>query len=95
MGTGSQPHWLAPADTELVDIVGKKLLKQDGCYRFLSKFSGENYGVVRKFAETYDGRRVTIGILDFIVDREFIFEETGLHQIGKLWFKGKTVLTYF
>ena len=48
--------------------------------------------MARKFAETYDGRRVTIGSLDFIVDKEFISKAIGLPQIGELWFKGKTVL---
>ena len=78
MATGGRPHQSELEDTELVDKVGRKLFKQDGWYRFLAKFYGENYGVARKFAETYDGSRVIIGSLDFVVDREFISEATGL-----------------
>ena len=48
--------------------------------------------MARNFAEAYDGKRVTIGSLDFIVHKEFISEATGLPQIGELWFKGKMVL---
>ena len=44
------------------------------------------------FAETYDARRVIVWNLDFIVDKEFIYEATGFPQIGELWFKGKMVL---
>ena len=43
-------------------------------------------------AKTYDSMMVTVGSLDFIVDREFISEAIGFPQIGELWFKGKTVL---
>ena len=92
MGTGGRSHWSELVDTELVDKYGKKLFQQTSWYCFLSIFSGENYGVARKFAEAYDYRRVTIGSLDFIVDKELISEATGLPQIGELWFKGKMVL---
>ena len=92
MVAGGQPHQSEPEDTELVDKVGRRLFKKEGWYRFLAKFSGENYGVARRFAESYDGSRVIIGSLDFVVDREFISEATGLPQIGEQWSKGKTVL---
>ena len=49
----------------------------------MSKFLGEKYGVVRRFVETFKGDRVVIGSLDFIVDREFIYEATVLSKIGK------------
>ena len=58
----------------------------------MSKFTGENYGVARKFAESYDGNRVVIGSISFIVDSAFIFEATGLPQISEPWFKGKTLV---
>lgn len=61
-------------------------------YRFLSNFLGENYGVARRYAETFKDDRVVIGILDFTVNRDFISEAIGLPQIGKNWFKEKTVL---
>lgn len=92
MVTRGRPHRSEPEDTMLVDEVGKWLFKKVGWYRFLSKFSGENYGVARRFVETYNGGRVVIESLDFIVDRKFISKATGLPQIGKQWFKGKTVL---
>ena len=63
-----------------------------GWYLFLSKFLGENYGVARRFVETYKGDRVVIGSLDFTVDRDFISEAIGLPQIVENWFKGKMVL---
>ena len=78
MVTGGRPHRSELEDTNLVDRVGRRLFKQAGWYRFLAKFSGENYGVARKFVETYDDSRVVIGSLDFVVDREFISEATGL-----------------
>ena len=95
MVTGGRPHQSEPEDTELVDRVGRRLFKQAGWYHFLAKFSGENYGVARRFAETYAGSRVIIRSLNFIVDREFISEAPGLPQIGKLWFKGKTILVMY
>ena len=92
MVTGGRPPWSEPEDTKLVDRVGRRLFKQAGWYHFLAKFSGENYGIARIFAETYDGNKVIIRSLDFVVDREFISEATSLPQIGELWFKGKIVL---
>ena len=72
--------------------MGKQLFKKAGWYHFLSKFSGENYDVARRFVETYKGDRFVIGSLDFTVDRDFIYGAIGLPQIGKNWFKGKIVL---
>lgn len=92
MVTGGQPHHFELEDTALVDEVGKQLFKKVGWYRFLSKFSGENYGVARRFVETFKGDGVVIGSLDFSVDRDFIYEATVLPQIGENWFKGKMVL---
>ena len=92
MVTGGWPHCFEPEDNALVDEVGKRLFKKAGWYHFLSKFLGENYGVARRFAETFKGDRVVIGSLDFTVNRDFIFEATSLPQIGENCFKGKTVL---
>ena len=92
MVTSGRPHRSEPEDTDLVDRVGKRLFKQDGWYHFLTKLSRENYGVTRRFAQSYDGSRVIIESLNFIVDKEFISQALGLPQIGELWFKGKIVL---
>lgn len=92
MVIGGRPHHSEPEDTALVDEVGKWLFKKAWWYHFLSKFSGENYGVARIFVETYKGDKVVIGSLDFTVNRDLISEETGLPQIGENWFKGKTVM---
>jgi hypothetical protein len=58
----------------------------------LSKLLGENYGVARKFAKSYDGNRVMIGDISFVVDSTFIYETTGLPQIGEPSFKGKILV---
>ena len=58
----------------------------------MSKFSGEKYGVARRFVDTFKGDRVVIGSLDFTVDRDLISKATSLPQIGKNWFKGKMFL---
>ena len=58
----------------------------------MSKFTGENYGVARQFAESYDGNRVMIGSSNFLIDSAFISEATGLPLICKPWFKGKTLV---
>ena len=92
MVTGRRPHRSEPKDTTLVDEAGKRLFKRAGSYRFLSKFSRENYGVAKRFVETFKGDRVVILSLDFTADRDFIYEPKGLPQIGENWFKGKTVL---
>lgn len=92
MLTGGQLHHSEPEDITLVDEVGKWLFKTMRWYCFLSKFSGENYGVARRFVETFKGDRVVSGSIDFTVNRDFISEATGLPQIGENWFKGKTVL---
>ena len=61
----------------------------------MSKFTGENYGVARKFAESYDGNKVVIGSIIFTVDSAFISEAIGLPQIGEPWFKGKTLVAIY
>ena len=43
----------------------------------MSKFTGENYGVAKKSTESYDGNRVVIGSISFVVEP---------------WFKGKTLV---
>ena len=58
----------------------------------MSKFTGENYGVARQFTKSYDGNRVVIGNISFVVDSAFIYEAIGLPQIGKPWFRGKTLV---
>ena len=60
MVTRGQPHRSEPEDPELVDKVDKRIFKKAGWYCFLSKFSGENYGIARRFVETYNGDRVII-----------------------------------
>lgn len=92
MGTRGRPHRFELGNTKLVDRYAKQLFQQAGWYQFLSKFSGENYGVARRFAESYDGNKVVIGSLSFVVNSEFISEATILPQIGEPWFKGKMVL---
>ena len=61
----------------------KQLFQGAGWYQFLSKYTGENYGVARKFAEFYDGKRVVIGSISFKVDSVFISKATGLPQIAE------------
>ena len=92
MVTGGRPHCSELVSTQWIDKQTKQLFQRAGWYQFLSKFTGENYGVARKSAESYDGNRVMIDNISFIVDNAFIFEETGLPQIGEPWFKGKTLV---
>ena len=58
----------------------------------LRNFSGENYGVARGFAESFNGEWVIVVILEFSFMQEFISEVMGLYPIVKIWFKGKTVM---
>ena len=78
MVTGGRPHHSEPVSTQWIDKGTKKLFQGTGWYQFLSKFTGENYRVDRKFAESYDGNRVMIGSISSIVDNTFIYEATSL-----------------
>ena len=92
MVTGRRPHHSEPVSTQWIDKWMKQLFQGARWYQSLSKFIGENYGVARKFVETYDGNKVMIGSINFMVDKVFISKAIGLPQIGEPWFKGKTLV---
>ena len=70
----------------------KRLFQRAGWYGFLAKFSRENYGVARSFAESFNGERFNVGSLEFLVTHEFILEAMSLSPIGELWFKGNNLI---
>lgn len=92
MVTRGRPRHSKLVSTQWIDKQTKQLFQGVGWYQFLSKFTSENYGVTRKFAESYDGNRVMIGSISFTINSAFIYEETGLPLIGEPWFKGKTLV---
>ena len=83
MVIGGRPDESEPVSTQWIDKRTKQLFQGAEWYQFLSKFTGENYGVARKFVESYDGSRVVIDSINFVADSAFISEATGLPQIGE------------
>ena len=60
-------------------------------YQFLQKFSSENYGMALEFAQSFDGKQVSIGSFSFKIIESFIAKATGLPMIGEKWYKKKTM----
>ena len=62
-----------------------------GWYDFVTKFSGDNYGVSRTFSLSFDGIQVQLGDFQFEVIEQSIVEALSLPQTGERWYKGQAL----
>ena len=92
MGKSGRVNRVEPSDTGYVDAHAKNWFQKARLYKFLQKFTGENYGVARAFTESFGGKQVKIGTLKFSVTKAFISKAIGLPMSGESWFKGKTLV---
>jgi hypothetical protein len=91
MGKSGIVNRVEPSTVDQVNVVVKQILQGSGFYRFLQRFSGENYGVSMAFAQSLNGQQVSVGSLKFKVTEDFIFEASGLPMAGERWYKKKTM----
>ena len=96
MGKSGIVNRVEPFSLEQINASAKNLLQRLGFYQFFHKFSGENYGVALAFAQSFDGKQVSVGSLKFKITESFISEATGLPMAGEKWYKKKTMrIGYF
>jgi len=89
MGKSGKVNMSEPANLVLVDERVKQLFKAAGWHRFLSKFFGENIVVAQAFAQSLDGKTVTVGSRTFEMTKLVIARATQLSIDGETWFKAK------
>jgi predicted glycosyltransferase len=83
MGKSGKVNRLEPANLVLVNERVKQLFKTAGWHRFLSKFSGENISVAQAFAQSFDGKMVTVGSRTFEMTKLIIARATQLSIDGE------------
>ena len=59
--------------------------------KFIQKFNGYNKEVTKAFAQSFDGKTVEVGDLQFTITESTLATTTDLPQKGERWFKNKTV----
>ena len=91
MGKSGIVNRVEPSSLEQIDMSAKERLQKSGFYQLLQKFLGENYGVALAFAQSFDGKQVTVGSFKFKITEYFIVEATGLPMTGEKWYKKKTM----
>ena len=91
MGKSGIVNRVEPSSLEQIDTSAKELLQKLGFYQFLQKFSGENYGVALAFAQSFDGKQVSLGSFKFKITESFIAKDTGLPMTREKWYKKKTM----
>lgn len=98
MGKGGTVNRLEPKGPEFCDWNTGVWFRAAGWYEFI-KFSGENYGVSRTFALSFDGIQVQLGSLKFEVTEKYIAKALSLPHTSECWYKGQalgaTNLNYF
>ena len=67
MGKGGKVNRLEPERLNFCNWNAREWFRATGWYNFITKFSGENYGVSRTFALSFDGVQVQLGDLRFEV----------------------------
>lgn len=93
MGKSEKVNRSEPASVVLVNEHVKQLFETTSWYHFLSKFSGENIVVAQAFAESFDGKTVTVGSRTFKMTKLIIARATQLSIDGEMWFKGKPLFS--
>ena len=91
MGKSGILNSVEPSSLDHIDASSKEQLQKSEFYQFLQKFSGENYGVALAFAQSFDGKQVSLGYFKFKIIESFIAEATGLPMSGDKWYKEKTM----
>ena len=91
MGKSGIVNRVEPSILEHIDASSKERLQKSGFYQFLQKFSGENYGMALAFAQSSDGKQVSVSSLKFKITESFIAEAMGLPMTGEKWYKKKTM----
>ena len=89
MGKSGKVNRSEPANLVLVNQRVKQLFKTIGWYYFLSKFSSENITMAQAFAQSFDGKTVTVGSRTFEMTKLVIAQATQLSIDGEMWFQGK------
>ena len=89
MGKSGKVNRSEPTSVALVNEHVKQLFKIASWYGFLSKFSSENIVVAQAFAQSFDGKMVTVGSRTFEMTELVIARATQLSIDGETWFKGK------
>ena len=67
----------------------REMLQQVGWLQFLEKFNGFHKEVTKTFSQSFNGSRVEIGDVKFIITESFIAEAKKLPRKGEQWFKNK------
>ena len=88
MGKGGKVNKLEPKGPDFCNWNAGVWFRAAGWYNFVTKFSGENYGVSRTFSLSFNGVQVQLGYLRFEVTKQSIAEAHPLPQTGECWYKG-------
>ena len=86
MGKGSKVNRLEPEGSKFCNWNVGVWFRVVGWYDFVTKFSGENYGVSRDFALSFNGVQVKLGSLRFEVIEQSIAEAQSLPQTSEQWY---------
>ena len=78
MGKGDKVNKLELGGTDFCNWNVGVWFRAIGWYDFVAKFIGENYGVSRTFALSFDGVQVQLGNLRFEVTKQSIVEALSL-----------------
>lgn len=65
------------------------MLQKAGWLKFIEKFGGFHKEITKYFARSFDGTKVEIGDIMFVVIESFIIEAIELPIHGERWFKNK------
>ena len=88
MGKGGKVNRLEPEGPKFYNWNARVWFRAARWYGFITKFSGENYGVSITFALNFDGIQVQLGSLRFEVTEKSIAEALSLPQTGERWYTG-------
>lgn len=89
MGKGGTINRLEHNNSELCDCNVGLRFKSAGWYEFIKKFSGENYGVSKTFALSFNGVKVQVGGVGFKVTEQSMAKALSLPHTGERWYKGQ------
>lgn len=67
------------------------LFRAAGWYNFVTKLNGENYGLSKTFALSFNGVQVQLGDLRLEVTKQSIIEALSLPQTKERWYKGQAL----
>lgn len=67
----------------------KEMLKKTRWLKFIENFDGYHMEITKSFSRAFDGTKVEIGDIKFVVMESYIAEATELPRLGERWFKNK------